>query len=101
MKHGKEEQVYFDQKQIHKIKNFFEQLDTENKGYIDIHDLEEMLISLGLTQSRKDIETIMQHIQKKKLRQQTLYQSETNLKAYSEKQFASAISSSMTVNKIN
>ena len=49
MKHGKEEQVYFDQKQIHKIKDFFEQLDTESKGYIDIQDLEEMLISLGLT----------------------------------------------------
>lgn len=49
MKHGKDDQVIFDKKQIHKMKNFFEQLDTESKGYIDINDLEEMLISLGLT----------------------------------------------------
>lgn len=48
MKHGKDEQVYFDQKQIHKIKDFFEQLDTDNKGYVEIQDLEDMLVSLGL-----------------------------------------------------
>ena len=69
MKHGKENLVYYDQKQIHNIKSFFEQLDSERKGYIGIKDLEEMLVSLGLTQSRQDIETILQHVQRKKLRQ--------------------------------
>lgn len=97
MKHGKESQVYYDQKQIHNIKGFFEQLDAEGKGYIGLMDLEEMLVSLGLTQSRQDIEALLQHVQRKKLRQQALYQSETNFKPYSEKQFASAISSSMTL----
>lgn len=43
----------------------------------------------------------MQHLQKKKIRQQAVYQSDTAIKQMSEKQFASAISSSVAISKIN
>lgn len=101
MKHGKENLVYYDQKQLHNIKGFFEQLDADGKGYIGIQDLEEMLVSLGLARCRQDIESVLQHVQRKKLRQSALCQSEINFQPYSEKRFASAISSSITVEKIN
>lgn len=68
MKHGKQNMVYYDKKQIHHIKGFFEQLDAENKGYIGVADVEEILVSLGLTQCRQDTENILAHIHKKQLR---------------------------------
>jgi len=43
-------------------------LDAENKGYIGVADLEEILVSLGLTQRRQDTENILAHIHKKQLR---------------------------------
>ena len=41
--------VYFDKQQLRLIQQYFEQMDTDKNGYIGVPEIEETLLSLGLS----------------------------------------------------
>lgn len=54
-KHGKKKFIDFNDKQRTKLKQYFSSLDNDGSGVIDIEELEEPLISLGLAESRAEV----------------------------------------------
>tara|TARA_B110000285_G_scaffold208837_1_gene249341 strand:+ start:723 stop:1007 length:285 start_codon:yes stop_codon:yes gene_type:complete len=55
LKRGKTQMVYYDNDQIKLLKKYFESMGTDEDQKIDVTQLEEILISIGLVKSRDDV----------------------------------------------
>jgi Ca2+-binding EF-hand superfamily protein len=68
-KHGKKQFIDFDDRERSKLKQYFNSLDTDGSGHLGIAQLEEPLISLGLAESRDQVQQIIDIVDKDGSRQ--------------------------------
>lgn len=55
LKRGMNKHVYFDNDQVKRIRKYFNELDSDMSGMVSANEIEEMLISLGLTNSKEEV----------------------------------------------
>jgi hypothetical protein len=58
-KHGRRFLINFDEKERREMKQYFKALDQKNHGSIGIEELEELLISVGLAQTREEVKKLI------------------------------------------
>jgi Ca2+-binding EF-hand superfamily protein len=61
-KHGKAKYIDFDDKERQKYRAIFSALDIDGSGSIEVKELEEPLIALGLANSRDEIERLVKMV---------------------------------------
>jgi len=62
MKHGKKHLINFDDKERYKLKQFFKSLDEDGSGSIGTDELVDPLISLGIAQTREEVDKIVDSV---------------------------------------
>ena len=60
MKHGKDKYIDFKDKQLKKLRNYFNSLDEDGSGSIGVDELEDPLIALGLVETRQQVKEIIE-----------------------------------------
>ena len=62
LKHGKSKYVDFTDKQLRKLRNYFNSLDDNQSGSIGVDELEDPLIALGLVETRQQVKEIVEMV---------------------------------------
>lgn len=62
VKHGKKHLINFDDKERFKLKQFFKSLDEDGSGSIGTDELVDPLISLGIAQTREEVDKIVDSV---------------------------------------
>lgn len=62
VKHGKKHLINFDDKERYKLKQFFKSLDEDGSGSIGTDELVDPLISLGIAQTREEVDKIVDSV---------------------------------------
>lgn len=57
--HGKNDRIQFDDFEIKELRKYFNSLDNDDSGRIEVEELEDPLIALGLVQSREEVEKLV------------------------------------------
>ena len=57
--HGKADRIQFDDFEIKELRKYFNSLDNDGSGRIEVDELEDPLIALGLVQSREEVEKLV------------------------------------------
>lgn len=60
MNRGKSKYIDFTDKQLRKLRNYFNSLDDDNSGSIGVDELEDPLIALGLVDNRQQVKEIVE-----------------------------------------
>lgn len=62
IRHGKGKYIDFSDKQLRKLRNYFNSLDDNQSGSIGVDELEEPLIGLGLVETRQQVKEIVEMV---------------------------------------
>lgn len=57
--HGKSDRIQFDDFEIKELRKYFNSLDNDGSGRIEVDELEDPLIALGLVQTREEVEKLV------------------------------------------
>lgn len=60
LRRGKSKYIDFTDKQLRKLRNYFNSLDDDDSGCIGVDELEDPLIALGLVENRQQVKEIVE-----------------------------------------